>query len=114
MANTRVNFDINRIINRSNQTAENAVFLVTEQVRKDSNYYARQQTGELIRSSSRASEPYKGRIVWQTLYARKVYYTGTPRADVNPNAKKRWFEEAKRLHLREWVIIARRAFRRRE
>lgn len=62
---------------------------------KDANYYARHYTGATIQSSITASElkPKDNlsiSLVWNTPYARKVYYTGYPRRAINPNASLLW------------------------
>ena len=63
---------------------------VSNEALKDANYYAREDTGELIRSSIRASRPEQGELVWDTPYAKSMYYTGTPSQDTNPNASLLW------------------------
>lgn len=70
--------------------ADKAVAALTEQVVKDSNYYCRQDQGTLIASSQTASDFAKGIAAWDTPYAKKVYYTGTPSKDVNANASLQW------------------------
>jgi len=70
----------------------------------DCNTYARMQSGDLIRVGT----PENGgkQLVWDTPYAKKVYYTGTPSKARNPNASLRWCEVAKRKHKQEWVDMA--------
>lgn len=70
----------------------------------DCNTYVRRQDGHLAESGT----PENGgkQIVWNTRYAKKVYYTGTPRRNKNPNASLRWCEVAKRRHKGEWVARA--------
>jgi len=75
---------------------------ITALIRENANRYVRVDRGNLRGSSYRASDLAKGRIVWETPYARRVYYTGKPSKDINPNASLLWCEVAKQRHSREW------------
>lgn len=72
----------------------------------DCNRYARDDSGTLIRSSHTASNLTEGRLAWRTAYARRVYYTGTPRTRRNGGASLRWCEKAKTLHGSQWAALA--------
>ncbi len=85
---------------------------LTQQVIKDSNYFCRQDQGTLIASSLTASEPEKGLAVWDTPYAKKAYYTGTPSHDVNANAELMWCEKAKDEFGANWDSVAQANFER--
>lgn len=80
--------------------------VLSEQVLKDANFYARKDTGAMIDSSQAASDFEKGRLVWDTPYAKKVYYTGTPSKDSNPNASLMWAHKAKNAHNKDWKKLA--------
>lgn len=69
--------------------------IVANELLKDANYYCKQDSGELIRSSIRASKPEEGLLIWDTPYAKKQYYTGTASKDTNPNATIMWAHKAK-------------------
>lgn len=77
------------------------------QVLKDSNYYAPQDQNNLIESSLRFTNPGSGIIIWQTPYARRLYYNPQYNfsKDKNPNAGGLWFETAKSRHVKEWEKI---------
>lgn len=75
-------------------------------IRENSNRYVRVDRGDLRGSSYSASDLARGRIVWNTLYAKKVYYEGTPSKDANPNASLLWCEVAKQRHANEWARAA--------
>lgn len=79
---------------------------VAAQALADCNLYARDDTGRLIASSYPASDLPNGRLVWQTPYARRVYYTGAPSHKHNPSASLRWCEKAKALHRHAWAALA--------
>ena len=100
-----------RIDSRVSGAKNKALAIVSEQILKDSNYYCRAtERHNLIGSSLRASRPEQGLLVWQTPYARRVYYTGTPSKDVNPRASLQWCEKAKAAHLEDWQRVAQAAF----
>ena len=44
-------------------------------------------------------------ISWNTPYARRVYYTGTPSKQANPNASLMWAEKAHDTFGSEWASI---------
>ena len=73
---------------------------LSEEILSDCNTYVRRQDGTLADSAH--TERGGKDIVWNTKYAKKVYYTGIPRTNVNPNASLRWCEVAKRAHGEKW------------
>ncbi len=83
-------FDKAALMQRVYAASAKGIAAVANEALKDANYYAREDTGELIRSSIRASRPEEGELVWDTPYARSMYYTGTPSQDTNPNASLLW------------------------
>lgn len=85
---------------------------VAEQALADCNYFARRDQGTMIQSSQTASNFNAGQLIWDTVYAKKVYYTGTPSTDVNPNASLMWCEKAKNQDLKDWNGVAQKAFTR--
>ena len=82
-----------------------ARFKVANQILNDSNLYVREDTGELKRSSVRGSNLPEGVIGWDTPYALRVYYTGTPSTDRNPNASLMWVEVARNRHGEDWLTM---------
>jgi Minor capsid protein len=110
--NIKVNFDANAIASKIDNAIDKAQHALDQQVLKDSNYFIPFDTGELMRSSLRASQIGQGRIVWDTPYARRLYYNPQYnfRKDKNPNARGLWFEEAKALHVHDWTKIAQQTF----
>lgn len=83
---------------------EKALPIVAEQIKTDCNVFAREQSGELIRNTF--IEKGGKEIVWRTGYAKRVYYTGTPLKNKNPNASLRWCEKAKREYAKDWAAEA--------
>ncbi|QIW21329.1 minor capsid protein [Bacillus thuringiensis] len=84
-----------------------AQFALDQQVLKDSNFYAPEDTGELIRSGVRFSQPGEGHVEWSTPYSRRLYWNPqySFSKDTNPNAQGLWFEAAKSAKLDDWVRI---------
>lgn len=89
-----------------------AQYWFNNEVVKDSNYYAPQDTTELIRSAIRyvASNPTGNKVVWDTPYAMYQYKglskSGKPlkySKDVNPNARSHWFEAARKVSKAKWT-----------
>lgn len=109
----RVRIETKQIKPKVKKAVEQAQRVVDSQVLKDSNRYAPMDTGNLINSSLRASQIGQGRLVWDTPYARRLYYN--PQYNFskarNPQAGGLWFERAKAQHSREWAETARKAIR---
>lgn len=83
--------------------------MLTEAVRDDCNQYCKEDTGMLIASSLIHSELDKGKVVWQTPYARRQYWEiRTAHKDVNPKATWKWCEVAKQHHKEQWARQAQR------
>lgn len=76
-----------------------------QDVLKDSNFYIPARYWILRDSGIRASQIGKGRIIWDTPYARRLYYNPQYNfsKDKNPNAQGLWFEAAKANKRNEWL-----------
>ena len=101
-----VQIDTVAIIGEITEKWQTALYPLSEQILTDCNEFVRMDTGQLKKSSATASDPKKGVLVWDTPYARRVYYTGTPSTDVNPNASLMWVEKAKAAYINDWTEIA--------
>lgn len=108
-----VTININRAaIKAKIKTAwKDSLFPLSVQVLADMNEYVRVDQNVLRSSSATASDFDNGVLRWNTPYARRVYFTGTPSKDVNPNASLMWCEVAKSNHMRDWQKIAEKLFR---
>ena len=100
--------NIEKFVSSLNKKKVQACYEITKQVRDDSNLYVREDTGELRRSSVRGSDLTRGIVGWDTPYAKRVYFTGTPAKDRNPNASLMWRDKARSLHSKEWLELFRR------
>lgn len=99
-----------RIAARIKAGVKRLVPAVAEQALADCNFFARRDQGTMIESSETASDIQKGELVWNTPYAKRVYYTGTPSKDVNPNASLMWCEKAHDTYGAEWEKVAQKQF----
>lgn len=104
-----VNVQMGDIAGKVNNATSFAQYALDQQVIKDCNYYIPFDTGNLERSALQSSQP--GQIVWDTPYAKRLYYNPQFNfsTDKNPNARGMWFDEAKAVHSNEWTAVAQRA-----
>lgn len=88
-------------------------YVLDNQVIKDSNFYVPVDQHYLEKSAKINSKPGEGLVVWQTPYAKRLYYN--PQydfsTDVNPNARGLWFEAAKSSKRSEWLKQADKAIK---
>lgn len=86
---------------------EKATYIVSSQILADCNRHARRWRGDLINSSIRASNLKKGELIWDTPYAKKVYFTGEPNnnSDHNPEAVLLWCDYAYQRYGKDWLRI---------
>jgi hypothetical protein len=84
-----------------------AQYMLDNQVMKDSNYFIPLDSAALRDSTLLASDVGKGRIVWNTKYARRLYYNPQYNfaKDKNPNARGLWFEAAKTMNKSKWTEL---------
>lgn len=85
--------------------SEKGRYLLSSQILADSNRYVRADRWTLRDSSYEKSEPAKGLLIWDTVYAKRVYFTGTPSHDQNPYAELMWVHVARDRHGEDWVTI---------
>lgn len=90
---------------------ELATIAVTEAVVEYGNIFVREDQGTLKDSALKKSQPKKGLAIWDTDYAKRVYYTGTPSKDVNANASLMWAQKGIDTHKTELQEIAQNAYR---
>ena len=71
---------------------------------RDTDPFVPMDTGMLARSAETASAIGKGEIVYDTPYARRLYYGDFSFRTVHhPNACREWFEAAKAVHEKRWI-----------
>jgi hypothetical protein len=105
-----VDFSARNIIRRSERAMETAVFDVSNQILKDSNYFCKEDTGTLKDSAISNSLPEKGIVRWVTPYAAKQYDYPFAYKDKNPNARGAWFEAARDMWEDQWTEVFERSY----
>ena len=130
MSYVRVEFDKAGVKARIQAATAEATPIITNEFIKDANYYCKEDTGVLISSairgstlpapslnnpsledlailaSAEGSHPEDGFAVWDTPYAKRMYYTGSASHDRNPNASTLWGEKAKRANTKKYQRMA--------
>lgn len=91
---------------------ELATIAVTEAVVEYGNIFVREDQGTLKDSALIKSRPREGLAIWDPPgnYAKKVYYTGQPSKDKNPQASLMWAEKGVKTYKKELDQIAQNAF----
>ena len=87
-----------------------ATIAITEAVIEYGNIFVREDQGTLKDSALIASKPKEGKAVWDTPYAKRMYYTGTPVKDKNPQASLMWAQKGVDTYKKEIDKIAQNAF----
>lgn len=93
-----------KIVNAFNK----GLFAAREQILTDCNYFVREDQ-HILRGSGRTH--LKGdvlEVTYDTPYAKRVYYTGVPSTDVNPNASLQWCQKAADRFGDDWQKIIER------
>lgn len=86
------------------------VAAVTDAVVECGNIFVREDQGALKDSALIASRPQEGLAIWDTPYAKRVYYTGAPSTDKNPDASLQWAEKGVRTYRKELDRVAQNSF----
>ena len=93
----------------SNQKIVNAfskgLFAAREQILTDCNYFVRQYQSVLRDSGHPEMQGDTLLITYNTPYAKRVYYTGHPSTNVNPNASLQWCQKAADRFGGDWQKI---------
>ena len=123
-----IDFNVAKIASKIKSHIETLQPILDMQVMKDSNYYAPMDTGNLqasaitgsyfeqptkaltmpiLQSGQMSVNAGKGKVVWNTPYAKKMYYgVGYNFSkDSNTNAQAKWFEKAKATKIGNWRKI---------
>lgn len=104
-----VRFDVKVYMGDTNRKVLGALnfgqYILDNEVIKDSNYYAPEDQKYLQMSALAASKIGDGSVIWNTPYARRLYYNPQYNfsKDKNPNAGGLWFERAKAQKREKWI-----------
>jgi hypothetical protein len=92
-----------RIAYNVNQAWKGILPQLSEEILNDCNQYCKEDAWMLIASSHIHSRLKKGKLIWQTPYARRQYWEiRTAYTDRNPKATWKWCEVAKANHKEQW------------
>lgn len=83
---------------------------LTDTILSETNEFVREDSSAMRKSSYTASNVKDGEIIWNTPYAKRVYYTGDPSKEKNPRATTLWCEAAKREYGKDWEKRAQKLF----
>lgn len=101
----RLELDENKLLRKIKGRTDKSQFFLDQQVIKDSNFYAPEDTGNLQDRAIIASGG--GVVTWDSIYAARQYYEDNNKSkDRNPNASMKWFEVAKSKNLKNWEKLA--------
>lgn len=82
---------------------------LSEEILADCNEYCKEESGTLIKSSLISSELDKGKLIWNTKYAKRQYW------EIQTSRKRgrtwKWCETAKRKRLKKWREKAERGLK---
>lgn len=94
----KLDFDKSKVLAKVKGVDDKARPIICNELLKDANYFCPVDSTTLQKSAITASDPAKGVLVWDTKYARKRYYVGTPHTQKNPNASLMWAHKAIKMH----------------
>ena len=97
--------NVGKFGNRFDQLEEKARYLLSSQILADANKHVRADKWRLRDSSLQYSIPKDGYLIWNTPYAKRVYYTGTPSTDQNPDAELMWVHVARDRYSEDWMVM---------
>lgn len=97
--------NVKEFVERFEKLAEKARYLLSSQILADSNKHVRAHRWHLRDSSEAKSDPANGLLVWDTPYAKRVYFTGTPSHDENPDAELMWVHVARDRYSKDWLAM---------
>ena len=128
-SSVKLEFDVKSLQDKVKRLGKTGTAMLTNEVIKDSNYFIPYDEGELMRSAIRESIPEEGKAIWDTPYARRLYYNPQYNFNVagefkpgedgnpgrwspgNPNAGGLWFENAKAANKDKWIALIDKAIR---
>lgn len=100
-----------KVIARLRGLCDEGTTLMATEFLKDANEYCREDSSVLRKSAIIHSRPEKGEIIWDTPYAREVYYKGFPSHNKNPKASLLWGHRAAMENRNKYMKILSEAIR---
>lgn len=111
----KVKVEMQDLTRKFEDRIDRAQFLLDSQIVQDTSPFVPFRTGQLDSSVMRASKMGDGEIVYDTPYAREIYYgvsykTGKKfnyNRRFHPLASEQWIEQSKSAYLEKWTDIVR-------
>lgn len=82
---------------------------LSEEILADCNEYCKEDQHTLIDSSLAQSKPEEGRLIWDTVYAKRQYWE--IKTSLTPGRTWKWCETAKRKNKARWNELAERGLK---
>lgn len=105
----RINIDPNQCAAKVQGAWDKGLYALSSQVLADCNQYCKEDTHALIDSSLAQSKLSEGKLIWQTPYARRQYWS--IQTSLTPGRTWKWCETAKRRFKSVWNRIAEKGMR---
>ena len=105
----KIKIDPNQCAAKVEGAWNKGLYALSSQILGDCNQYCKVDQRTLINSSLSHSRLSEGKLIWQTKYAKRQYWT-IP-AGLTPGTTWKWCETAKHAHKRDWQRIAEKALR---
>jgi hypothetical protein len=103
----KIDINAQAIADKIEKRVKRVQFILDQKVAADSNLFAPEDEGFLKDSVLTGSDFGSGKLHWNVLYAKKLYYSSFIMSkDKNPNAMPKWFEEAKYRYIKGWEALA--------
>ena len=107
-----INISSQKIQVRVDEAWENGLQKLSTEILADCNEYCKEYTGTLILSSWVHSQLSRGKLIWNTPYARRQYWgIRTAHKDKNPQATWKWCHAAKKKWQERWNRLAQKALK---
>lgn len=105
MAGVKLKIDIPKTCNRFSSKFQKAQKWLDNEVLKDCYDYVPYRTGTLAGSGIRGTKIGSGKVVYNEIYAKSVYYARNRNFSKKPHpqASAQWFEKAKAVKKDDWV-----------
>ena len=104
-ASIKIEFDMAKLERKFGSREKAAQAFLDNEVIKDTDAYVRYRSGALARSVQTASKVGQGLVVYDTPYAKRVYYDNKSivSKDVHRHATALWFEASKKKNIGSWM-----------
>lgn len=101
-----IQLDTTALLGRFDKRHEAAQVFLDSEVMRTTEPYVPMDTGTLARSVQLATKPGSGQVLYDTPYAKKLYYGLNMdfATDKHPKATAKWLEASKSVHLKDWVV----------